>query len=190
MDDEEMLFKQVQMTTAATPGSSVWVYRCSVYAYPWYTSVRTILDDPAYSSWFIKFKPKGPWFSPKCDNNFSPPRCSDLYHMQEQTCVTDACNLRPPNGLKSQPYARPTTLNHQARLSARRRRLRAARLRLRHEPVRLLPVRPSIAQRLPAAPATAALTTPPQNANPTARQVEPLGDGGRQRADVSRLVRR
>ena len=54
MDDEEMLFQQVQMTTTATPGSSAWVYRCSVYAYPWYTSVRTILDDPAYASWFIK----------------------------------------------------------------------------------------------------------------------------------------
>ena len=27
-----MLFKQVQMTAAATPGTTVWVYRCSVYA--------------------------------------------------------------------------------------------------------------------------------------------------------------
>eukprot|EP01051_Picozoa_sp_SAG22_P014976 SAG22_NODE_1895_length_3366_cov_3.131007_2_plen_304_part_00 len=63
----------------------VWVYRCSVYAYPWYTSVRTILDDPAYSDWFVKFKEEGPWFSPKCDNNFKPPKCSDYYHMQEQT---------------------------------------------------------------------------------------------------------
>ena len=35
MDDEEMLFQQVQMTAAATPGTTVWVYRCSVYAYPW-----------------------------------------------------------------------------------------------------------------------------------------------------------
>lgn len=34
MDDEEMLYQQVQMTTAETPGSTVWVYRCSVYAYP------------------------------------------------------------------------------------------------------------------------------------------------------------
>ena len=30
-------------------------------------------------------KPVGPWYSPKCDNNFSPPKCSDLYHMQEQS---------------------------------------------------------------------------------------------------------
>lgn len=32
MDDEEMLFKQVQMTTAATKNATVWVYRCSLYA--------------------------------------------------------------------------------------------------------------------------------------------------------------
>ena len=74
MDDEEMLFKQVQMTAAATPGTTVWVYRCSVYAYPWYTSVRTLLDDPAYAPWFINFKTEGPWYSPKCDNNFTPPK--------------------------------------------------------------------------------------------------------------------
>jgi hypothetical protein len=85
MDDEEMLFKQVQMTAAATPGTTVWVYRCSVYAYPWYTSVRKLLDDPAYAPWFLNFKPEGPWYSPKCDNNYNPPRCSDYYHMQEQS---------------------------------------------------------------------------------------------------------
>lgn len=85
MDDEEMLYQQVQMTAAATPGTTVWVYRCSVYAYPWYTSVRLLLDDPAYAPWFINFKEEGPWFSPKCDNNFNPPKCSNYYHMQEQT---------------------------------------------------------------------------------------------------------
>ena len=60
MDDEEMLFKQVQMTAAATPGTTVWVYRCSIYAYPWYTSVRALLDDEAYAPWFINFKADGP----------------------------------------------------------------------------------------------------------------------------------
>ena len=65
MDDEEMLYQQVQMTTAASPGTTVWVYRCSIYAYPWFTTVRTILDDPAYEPWFLKFKPEGPWYSPE-----------------------------------------------------------------------------------------------------------------------------
>jgi len=31
MNDEEMLFQQVQMTVAASPNTTVWVYRCSVY---------------------------------------------------------------------------------------------------------------------------------------------------------------
>ena len=35
MDDEEMLFKQVKLTTSASPGTTVWVYRCTVYGYPW-----------------------------------------------------------------------------------------------------------------------------------------------------------
>jgi hypothetical protein len=63
MDDEELLFKQVQMTAAATPGTTVWIYRYSVYAYPWYTSVRTLLDDPAYAPWFIDFNNQSGWYS-------------------------------------------------------------------------------------------------------------------------------
>ena len=108
------------MTAAATPGTTVWIYRCSVYAYPyvhlyaavirkarcmekltpfciiclfviilasrrWYTAVRELLDDEAYSPWFINFKPKGPWKSPKCDSYGNPPKCSNKFHMQEQT---------------------------------------------------------------------------------------------------------
>lgn len=101
MNDEELLFQQVQMTVAASPNTTVWVYRCSVYAYPWYTSVRTILEDPAYAPWFINFKPAGPWQNPKCDNNYDPPLCSNYFHMQEQTpgypsgdgnCAAPACD--------------------------------------------------------------------------------------------------
>ena len=47
--------------------------------------MRALLDDPAYAPWFINFKEQGPWYSPKCDTNFNPPKCSDHYHMQEQT---------------------------------------------------------------------------------------------------------
>merc|ERR1711959_363901 len=84
MDDEEMLFKQVQMTTAATPGTTVWVYRNTVYGYPWYTDVRKILEDPAYAPWWFSFKPQGPWTSKKCDAAL-PHLCSNLYHSQEQS---------------------------------------------------------------------------------------------------------
>ena len=33
MNDEELLYEQVQMTTAATPGTTVWVYRNTVSAH-------------------------------------------------------------------------------------------------------------------------------------------------------------
>lgn len=124
MNDEALLLQQVQMTTSASPNTTVWVYHCrcepaappnqasmrthtppatsrSVYAYNWAESVRAILDDPIYSPWFIKFKPVGPWISPKCDNNYQPPLCSDYFHMQEQTpgyptgdgdCAAPACD--------------------------------------------------------------------------------------------------
>lgn len=84
MDDEEMLFKQVKMTTAATKGTTVWVYRNTVYGYPWYTDVRKILEDPAYEAWWFKFKQEAPWTSKKCDSA-QPTLCSDLYHSQEQS---------------------------------------------------------------------------------------------------------
>jgi hypothetical protein len=72
------------MTTSATPGTTVWVYRNTVYGYPWYTDVRKILEDPAYSAWWFNFKPKGPWYSKKCDAA-QPHVCSNLYHSQEQS---------------------------------------------------------------------------------------------------------
>ena len=72
MDDEEMLFQQVKMTTEATAGTTVWVYRCTVYGYPWYTDVRKILEDAAYDAWWMHFRVPNP-YSPKCDSNYDPP---------------------------------------------------------------------------------------------------------------------
>ena len=104
MDCEERLVTQVQLTTAATPGTTVFVYRnaikarprvngnvrevlpmprFSVQALPWYTLVRQKITDPAYSAWFMRFGPPtvgNGWFVPQCDSNYDPPLCSDLYH--------------------------------------------------------------------------------------------------------------
>lgn len=86
MNDETFLQKQIVMSTSAsTLGQTVWTYRGSMWAYPWYTSVRKTLEDPAYSDWYLKFKPQGPWYSKKCDDNYDPPICSNLYHNQEQS---------------------------------------------------------------------------------------------------------
>ena len=78
MDDEAVLQKQVVMSTSASLGQTIWVYRGSMWAYPWYTSVRKTLEDPAYADWYIKFKPKGPWYSKKCDA-VNKTDCSEAY---------------------------------------------------------------------------------------------------------------
>lgn len=66
-----------------------------------YTSVRKTLEDPAYSDWYVKFKPQGPWYSDKCDRNYDPPLCSDLCAWLRDwprfSCVRDRpTGLRPP----------------------------------------------------------------------------------------------
>ena len=53
--------KQAEMVLAADPGvpghaPRVWVYRNKIKALNWFSSVREKLDDPAYSSWFVKFR--------------------------------------------------------------------------------------------------------------------------------------
>lgn len=118
-----MLFEQVQMTTAATKGTTVWVYRNTVYGYPWYTSIRRILEDPAYSDWWLAFKPEGPWFSPKCDANYDPPLCSDFYHSQEQSpgyphgdgdCAPPGCDCgMVPCGFYVWNHSSTTVVNNQ-----------------------------------------------------------------------------
>lgn len=66
------------------------MYRNLVKALPWFTDVREKIADPAYSSWFLRFKPggafpNGTYHVPACDNFYSPPLCSQFYHDQEQT---------------------------------------------------------------------------------------------------------
>ena len=53
--------------------------------YLWLHMLTCVHATIRYAPWFIDFKPIGPWHSPKCDTNFNPPKCSDHYHMQEQT---------------------------------------------------------------------------------------------------------
>jgi len=90
MNCEEMLVEQVQKTTDASPGTTVWVYRNGIKALPWYTTVRVKVTDPAYAAWFMQFSPEvqanhSVAHVPVCDNNYNPPRCSNLYHDQSQT---------------------------------------------------------------------------------------------------------
>jgi hypothetical protein len=69
----------------------VWVYRNSILALPWYTSVREKLSDPAYAFWFMNFSDPLPKIKQQgnanttCDNTFNPPRCSNHFHDSVQT---------------------------------------------------------------------------------------------------------
>ena len=72
MDNDERQLIQVKMIKddPLTPDyTKVWIYRNMVYAYPWFTSVRKILDDPKYAPWFMMFSGKGNYSSPDCDKN-------------------------------------------------------------------------------------------------------------------------
>lgn len=90
MDCEELLVKQVEMTTTASPGTTIWVYRNFIKALPWFTLVREKISDPAYAAWFVNFNcsvsdPLKGCNVPVCDTNYDPPLCSRFYHDQEQT---------------------------------------------------------------------------------------------------------
>ena len=82
MDDDQALFEQVQVGKKASPNTKFFIYRNSVYGYNWYGSVRKILDDPAYSAWFLKFK-KG-YKGRTCDWS-DPPKCTEFWWSMEQS---------------------------------------------------------------------------------------------------------
>jgi hypothetical protein len=85
MDCEERLLTQAAMVKAASPDTKVFVYRNIVKALPWYTSVWTKLADPQFAGWFLRFSGANNYHVPQCDDTYSPPLCSDLYHDQDQT---------------------------------------------------------------------------------------------------------
>ena len=104
MNCEELLLQQALQIKQSSPSTRVYIYRNSVKMLPWFSTVREKLTDAAYAPWFLPFgctgtaaeeerllqlgaaAPRGPpCHVPKCDNNYSPPRCSNLYHDQEQT---------------------------------------------------------------------------------------------------------
>jgi len=99
---------QVQRSAKAAlnKGAKFWVYRNSIKALPWFRSVRKLLEDPAYASWFLKFGPPtvngSTYHQPPCDANYHPPKCSHLYHDQTQTphypAVINVDGLCPSTG--------------------------------------------------------------------------------------------
>lgn len=85
----------------------VFVYRNLVKALNWFTAVRSILDDPAYSGFFLRFSgasgplpapPPGPFHVPPCTTQNNATLCSGYYHDQEQT-PTFVSPLNPAPGI-------------------------------------------------------------------------------------------
>ena len=117
MDCSERLLTQALAIKAANPLSTPFVYRNLVKALPWFTEVRVKLEDPAYSGFFLHFKPNSTYHVPACDTVYDPPLCSDLYHDQEfvengllRECATRASPTEthpttppPPSSLPTPP---------------------------------------------------------------------------------------
>ena len=125
MQTEATLWNQTLLTLSQYPNTTIWIYRNSIYGYPWYESVQKILNDPNYSDWFLKFvpggsKPDGSYYSPPCDTNYNPPLCSNLYHGNQQTpsypgeCAAPHCNVgNVPVGFYVFNHSSTTIINNQ-----------------------------------------------------------------------------
>ena len=95
MDNDERQLAQVEAIKRSphTAGyTKVWMYRNTVYGYPWFASVRALLDDPAYKPWFLLFDTADRegdtgrnFTSPPCDHDYQPPKCTDYFHTQMDT---------------------------------------------------------------------------------------------------------
>ena len=140
---EELLVEQAARLKAARPGVRVMGYRNIVKALPWFSSVRARMDDAQHSAWFLPFDAhnKTPYHVPQCDNAYSPPKCTALYHDLEQVSVrapreADCAAPQPLlTLLTTSPLLCPRCAAADPWLPPRRRRLPRA-LRLRRAPLR------------------------------------------------------
>ena len=105
MDCEERLATQASQTVAYSKAhgggtTRAFVYRNVVKALPWFSAVREILKDPAYSGFFLKFDTA----TPKSNYNVKPcaaentTKCSTMYHDQLQTPAVPTAAAPNPDG--------------------------------------------------------------------------------------------
>ena len=105
MTTQENLRAQAKMVKAADIGlkTKVFVYRNMMKALPWYTSVRKIIVDPAYSGFFVPFMCNKSASDPKVlpdgeGGCHVPLQGSKLYHDQEQTRQGKTCPKQGKDG--------------------------------------------------------------------------------------------
>ena len=109
MDSEELLTKQAEMVLAADPGipgeqPRVWVYRNTIKALNWYTSVREKLDDPAYSGWFVKFKD---YQGPESNTSYHVPACDWFVVWSKHVCLFARHSSQPKHFARVGTAIRP-----------------------------------------------------------------------------------
>ena len=86
MNASEVLLQQAAAIKQARPSTRVISYKNSVKALPWMSEVRRALQRPPTPTFFLPFLPApAPTHSARCDQAFSPPRCSTLFHDIVQT---------------------------------------------------------------------------------------------------------
>ena len=78
MNCEEMMTKQAEMVLAVDAGiegeqPKVWIYRNTIKALNWFTSVREKLDDPAFAGWFVPF---ANYSGPQSNGSYNVPACT------------------------------------------------------------------------------------------------------------------
>lgn len=82
MNNEEQMLGNVQAIRRVNNQAITWVYRNGIKALPWFTSVRTKLEDPQYWGWFMPYA--------NCSTApgvyvCGPNATTNLYHDFEQT---------------------------------------------------------------------------------------------------------
>ena len=78
MNCEETMLAQARALHELNPAGTTWIYRNSIKALPWFTSVREKLQDRAFWGWFLPYK--------NCTNYECGPNAThNLYHDFEQT---------------------------------------------------------------------------------------------------------
>lgn len=98
MSCEELLIDQVEKTNAVSGRSRIFIYRNIVKALPWFSTVRSKLEDPKFEGFFLKFDGnKRPFHVPECAPE-NKTRCTKFYHDQEQTPQVPSPNNENPDG--------------------------------------------------------------------------------------------
>jgi hypothetical protein len=101
MSCESRLVSQAELVAQKSKDVKVFTYFNLVKALPWFESVRSKLEDPAYSGFFLQFKPggsfpNGSYYVPNCDAVTGI--CSTFYHDQLQTPAVPSPTNPNPDG--------------------------------------------------------------------------------------------